>query len=439
MTQNPHHSLVNEELEKKVVATLLYNDVARKFLIKKLPYQALYYSEPRLILKILHECFRENKPIDAIFFTQVLGSKINPIVISDYFHPRSDNLLTVQGCEWGVDKLKELYYGRVAYTVGDKIRDGALNGMPDRAITLANTLTTFKSKLFTQDKGDVVEETVKAIMSPDEYIQSPYFNMRNLFGGFTKKDVTTIFGKSGHNKTTFVLALASDEIKLGLVNKILYVSIDEAGEKMFRRIIAKDLRIRTSDMRHKRIELDINEVRKAVDTIYKDKLIILDDLFTPEQIATAILDIKPDQVIIDHVQEISYDGGISDAGVTNAASIIKHAGRKVGANIFFLSQVRDKQIDERILDKVPRPHDMLYASHLRVKSRELMGVYWKYKDSQNKEDKHIFEVYLHKSTYSDTGVMMFEYNPEYAEFEPIMEQTRQSLLPQSNQQGSVWD
>ena len=310
-------------------------------------------------------------------------------------------------------------------------------GEHSKIVNLSNTLGGFRSRLFEAKDSDRFGKAIELINSPDEYIPAPFHNLAALIGGFTRKDVSAIGGKSGHNKTTFAINTITDLIKVGVVKKVLYISADEPGEMIARRIIASDMRIKTSDMRQKRVVLNANEVRVAVTTVYKDRLIILDNINTPDDIASAILDNKPDITVIDHLQELDYEkhGGLSDAAITAGMSKMKMANRSVGGNLFVLSQVRDKVIDERIDDKMPRPHDFLYGSDLRRKSRELMVAYWRYKDTYQKEDKHIFELAIHKSTYSDTGIIKFQYNPEYAEFIPLVTSPDQSS---PKQQTDMW-
>lgn len=422
MSITVHHTLIAEELEKKLVVTMLAMDYVREALIRKIPHQAFYFPHHQLIIKLLQECVRENKPTDPTFIKSVLGTRIDENVLNSYlFADTAKQGLSFRGCEWAIDELKKLYYSRVSFLVSDKISKLSMLGEHGKIVTLSNTLGSFRANLFNVSQTDKFAEAVVLANSSDEYITAPYENMATLMGGFTRKDVSAIGGKSGHNKTTFALSVATDLIKIGAIKKLLYISADEPGEQIARRIIAKDLRIKTSDMRQKRIILDADEVNRAVTSVYKNRLIILDDCVKPADIAVAIQDNKPDMTIIDHLQELDYEdmGGLSDQAVTRGMTRMKFANRSIGGNLMVLSQVRDKLIDERIDDKMPRPHDFLYGSDLRRKSRELMVVYWRYKDTYVKTDKEVFELAIHKSTYSDTGTLKFHYNPEYAEFLPL--------------------
>lgn len=431
-----HHSLIAEELEKKVIVTFLNVSVTREHLIKKIPHQAFYFPSHQLLIKLLQECVREGKPTDPVFINSVLGTKIESTTLNWFLSVGIDSYgLTFRGTEWAIDELKRLYFNRVSYAVSDKISKHAMTGDHAKIVTLSNTLGGFRSRLFEQKDNNVFDKAVVLANSNDEYIKAPYPNISDLIGGFTRKDLSAIGGKSGHNKTTFALSIGTSLIKSAGINKLLYISADEAGEQVARRIIANDMRIKTSDMRQKRIQLDPAEVNKAVTTVYKNKLLILDDVNKPVDIATAIMDYKPDMTIIDHLQELDYEeyGGLSDSAVTRGLTRMKLANRLVRGNLFILSQVRDKLIDERIDDKMPRPHDFLYASDIRRKARELMVCYWRYKDTYAKDDKPIFELAIYKSTYSETATVRFQYNPEYAEFTPLA-----NPEPQQKRQEDMW-
>ena len=81
-----HHSLIAEELEKKVVITFLFDERKRESLIKNIPHQAFYFTNHQLVIKLLQECVRENKPSDFIFLRSVLISKIPQQELDWFFY-----------------------------------------------------------------------------------------------------------------------------------------------------------------------------------------------------------------------------------------------------------------------------------------------------------------------------------------------------------------
>lgn len=314
--------------------------------------------------------------------------------------------------------LKRLFFLRYVLKVSEDLKQ--LVHAKESASKIVNEALSIEQvyhSLVDVSNVDYIEIAVNTINSADELIVTPFDNLRRLIGGHSRRALSVIGGKSGHNKTTFTVCEVLEQIKIGAVNKVLYVSVDEPGEMVMRRVIAKELKIPLSDMRHKRIKLNYNEVSESL-SFLRGKLIIDDTIRTPDLIYQAILDIRPDRVIIDHLQELRYEDGISENSITYALKLFKDAAMYSGCNVTVLSQVRDKLIDERI-DKVPLPHDFFYASTMRQMSREQSVLYWAYKDGASNKEYVDFIVY--KSTYSDTGRIKFRINPEFATFEPILD------------------
>lgn len=348
--------------------------------------------------------------------------------------------------EWNANHLKELYYLRISMQINKKLESAILERKLNLIPKLGRAFESAREYVFrTNGNVDFFAKAVDAINSPVEYVPTSFPTLRKLIGGYTRKQISSIGGKSGHNKTTFALFDAVEQLKLGYAERILYVSVDEDGEMVARRVLASQLGIPLSAMRNKEIQLNSTEIHKAISKILGNRLIIIDNLLDAESISASILDLKPDRVIIDHIQELNYGKeGISDAKLMVAAGQFKQAAKAVNANVTILSQVRDKLIDERYDSKVPRPHDFLYASDLRRKSREQCVVYWGYKDSQIPVEMPFFDFIVWKSTYSETGKVKFSIDPDKAVFYDVKAGqgvgiAKAIVEKQESKQSSIWE
>jgi replicative DNA helicase len=412
----PEH--INARLENQILATLYQEENSRHYFKKLFP-QVFFQNEAKDFFKIIQELHYKSMPFNIEYMMANYGKRLPALEMATIYTESSERL-DPKTMFWAVEQIKELYFLRLSLYYSQRMAVAVREENQKLILGLANAIPKVRSAIFKngQDSSDHFKRAIEVINSTDEYIPFSSPRARALFGGWTKGDVSSCGGKSGHNKTTFILFDAKESIKQGTCNKILYFAIDETGEKIARRIIASEAGISLSGMRNKTVTLDYEEVKKAIGTIFKNKLVIIDDLFDAQQIQQAILDIKPDRFIIDHVQELDYGkDGISDQKVTVACKLFKEAAKLTRSNGTIISQVRDKLIDERFEDKVPRPHDFLYASDLRRKSREQTVVYWEYKDNQdNVALLQNFDFIVWKSTYSDTGRIRFIVDPDKASF-----------------------
>lgn len=429
-----NHLPADEVSEEQVLTTFFWEPESRKFIYKV--FQQLFKNDKhRVLFKGIRQLVEEHQPIDIITLSSKTGVLVSPVEVAEF--SLKNTVLSPDQLLWHINYLKELYFFRVSLNISSKIADAVSKRHVDSVIKLGLTFDRVRDALFkTEERVDQFKRAVHTVNSPIEYIPSPFPSLRSLMGGYTRKQISSIGGKSGHNKTTFSIYESVEQIKQGLAGRVLFISVDEDGEMVARRVIASQLDISLSAMRNKEVQLNECEVKLAVEKILGNRFIILDDITDADAIASAVLEIKPDRVIIDHIQELSYgDTGISDAKVMVAAGKLKAAGRLANANVTILSQVRDKLIDERFDSKVPRPHDFLYASDLRRKSREQCVVYWEYKDTQRDTDYPFFDFIVWKSTYSETGRIRFNVFPDRARFAEM----KKLKDTEPKKSGSVWD
>ena len=429
--------------ERKILNTFMSTPESRKFLSRLIP-QAFSSRSMGVLFSLIKDMNARNEPVnDMLYVTEKLKPKLQPFELAeviDIIAPSIENekYNEADSLLYGIQYIKELYFIRTASYIDSKILEAMIQRNVTQVVKLGDVFGKVYSSLFHIEEGtNYIQEAVTLINSKDEYVPTAFYKLNEMIGGWTKSDISSIGGKSGHNKTTFAIYDAVQSIISGFCTKVVYFSVDEPGEMIARRVIANLMNISLADMRNKKVQLDSNEVEKTLKTILKDRLIIIDNLFTAEAIQQAILDIKPERSIIDHIQEFDYGHeGISDQKVMVASKFLKEAARITHSNVTIISQVRDKLVDERFEDKIPRPHDFLYASDLRRKSREQCVVYWEYKDSQRDIDFQFFDLIVWKSTYSGTGRLKFLINPDLARFTDRAASRNQLEVPQTPE--DVW-
>lgn len=421
--------------ELAVLSTLWNEPLSRASINRILPQ---FFVNPfhSMLFKEFREMVEKNEPFDTILLTNRIGARASAVEVTGF--TLNELVLEREAFEWNIKYLAELYFLRVSLNVSQKIIHHANDRDIENIVKSATSLDRVHSALFARNNHtDHILGAVNEINQRNQLIPTSFKRLNALIGGFTRKDISSVGGKPGHNKTTFVLFDAVQTIKMGLVDKVVYFAVDESGDKIAMRIFASELDISLSDMRNGRVVLDPLVIKEALDKVLGGRLIIVDNLTKDDEIAQAIKDIKPDRAIIDHIQELNYGNeGISDQKVMVACGKFKRAAKDTNANVTIISQVRDKLVDERYDSKIPRPHDFLYASDLRRKSREQCVVYWEYKDSQKELDFAFFDFIVWKSSYSDTGKVKFIIEPDKSRF---FERNMSHTVEEPKTDESVWN
>lgn len=261
-----------------------------------------------------------------------------------------------------------------------------------------------------------IKLTIERINSHQEYVRSAYLDINRIIGGYSRKNVSVLAGKPSHNKTTFAINEAADMAKFAN-SKILFVSAEEPAEMIWRRIIAKEFLIDLEDMRFKKTVLKEDEILSALKPIYKDNFIILDQVYDPTDITSAILEYKPDMVIIDYVQRLNL-GDDKTRGIEAAVTSFKNAAKKTDCHVKLLAQVDAKTIDKRE-DKVPRISDVMWSQFLHQESSEFAVIYWNYKHSLDETEKNLVDIIFWKNRYGGSGATKLYITPKYGKFNDV--------------------
>lgn len=426
--------LDDPKTELAVLQTFWWVDDSRKFITKL--FSGVFTGNRVAFFVAMQKAYSDNLPFELLSMSKILSGKLTDLEIIELISVGELKCSSLETLDYSITHLKELYFFRISLNVSTKIVEFGVKRDIAAIAKISGTLDKVRRALFHKDMDDHFALAVDAVNSPDEYIPTAFTKTNEIIHGFSRKALTSVGGKSGHNKTTFSLYNAMTLVEFGIIKKLLYISLDEPGEMIARRVIAMKTGISLSDMRSKKVKLSHEDVKKFVSDVYKGKLIILDNVRSPEMIQQTMLDISPDQTIIDHIQECDFpdNDGLSDKGINLALRLFKAASVKTASNTIILSQVRDKIIDERFEDKVPRAHDFYYASTMRQKSREQCVVYWRYKDSQEEVDMPFFDFIVYKSTYSGTGRVEFFIDPDHIKF---VERTSIKKT-KTEREGDVW-
>jgi replicative DNA helicase len=419
--------VVSENLERFLLSSLFAQQ--NKDAIGKISTKLFYNTKHKKIF----EAMKQSETLDIESISNLCVQK--KVLLSDLVGILSaDYTLNGYSIWWHVEQLKHYLFGRLAYSSAKRISEHVHNLTMSGVSGIeseAHYILRLKKVMFAekQEDIDIYERTIQDIVSPLEIIRIPIMRLYQKMGGFSRGYVSSLGALSGHNKTTFAVWQMKENIKADRIVKGHIITLEEEPEKVYRRIIADDLCLSTTDMRNKKVSReDLALASEYLKRTYGGRLITTSRIVRMEDVLQCIQDTTADQHIIDHLQHIQYPTDNQTSGIDSLMTQLTYIAKLKRENILCLCQVNDKNLMARSKNGIippPTSHDFFNSSRVFQASREQLTLYWRYKavedsgqemDEFSQVDKGEIEIACNKSSYSDTGRVKIRYEPEYARF-----------------------
>jgi replicative DNA helicase len=231
--------------------------------------------------------------------------------------------------------------------------------------------------------------------------------------GLTRGAVSGILAKPKHMKSTLTDAWMASAVENGA--RGLICSLEDPVEERVKRIVASKLRLSLKAMRFRQITLDVADIKRVFTSLLSDNLLIYDKRYvsTPEEVVQAINYVKPDIVLVDHIQKFIMADMI--LGIKNAIDLMEKSALQNNCHIILTSQVADKEFKFR-KEPNPKSSDSMYNSSLYQSATELFGLYYKHVDTNNSYDKRLLELEILECRFSgERGKMILRVEPDFAQ------------------------
>lgn len=291
------------------------------------------------------------------------------------------------------------------------------------------------------EREDQLQSTLELINSDNEYVRTMSQALNSYMGGFTRGYVGTIGAKSGHTKSSFTDFNIVQNLLTDKVKKVLIISPEEMAQLRWRRAIATLCRIPTSHMRQKQAMVTEDHIKIVREKLW-DRLQIEDKVDKMADIIKLMEETDADMVYVDHLQSITYPGYGSAmenmiGNIPGLVNIEKRIAKEKNIPIVNLSQVNDKDIQrsDRLI-KAPRYWDLYGSSVLYQAARELLMLWYQYKDYEdnpmiydrdNPPSVNRIYVILEKSSFSATTKIPMFFDPEFNVFRDEKPETLKKL------------
>lgn len=298
-------------------------------------------------------------------------------------------------------RLKKLLWKRLALQRIDKLKSAVEIEDDPLLLKQMESLMLIRRRLLVKKSSfnELLESTVERVNTEGDLVHTCFDFIEKRTNGLTRKAMSSILAMPGHLKSTFLDALMIGTVRLPYNYRGLVISLEDAAEERIKRMAANILGLSLRAMRFKELKLNYQEIKAAFD-LFSDRLTVLDPrtITKPEEAVVAINDVKPDFVIVDHIQ--NFDIADMVQGLIRAARQLEVAAIRNDCHVMIASQVKDKEVALREIKK-PTVHDAQWTSTLHQKSAEMFGAFYQYKQSKNPMVQHTLDFDFLKSRFSD--------------------------------------
>lgn len=437
-------------VEKTFLVKLFYNEKVRNEYLGNILPQIFYNPAVRLAIYVIKTLFERKVIITMETITTFLEGTDDKLLT----FKRKFNLFNVKTTDI-IDILSDVELDSSGYMV-DNLYEMLISSAFARFVDTATIdmiywngfqSKEYENRILARAKGIVtvhnilrrigrkqrnqLQETLELVNSPEEYISTSSTVLNSYIGGFSRGYISVIIGKSSHTKSTWTDYNSVHTILTKKADRIDIITPEESAATRWRRVIAMVMKIPTTAMRQKSIKI-LPEHIARIDKLFRNKLVIHDDIFKYKDIIDLMESLnKTDMIILDHLQALDYPGGGSAlqrmiGNIPGLINIEKRIAKHRNMVIMNLSQVNDKDIQrsDRTI-KAPRYWDAYGSSVLYQASREFLSFWYPYKDfedtpimfTDNPPSINEIQLSIEKSSFSRIGKFMLRYNPEFATFQ----------------------
>lgn len=237
--------------------------------------------------------------------------------------------------------------------------------------------------------------------------------------GIKRRKLMIIAARPSIGKSAFALQIAYD-LALGQ-KRVLFLSLEMTVEDMLERLFCYEFKIDNQELMRGKYKQYAEKFDQFYCDMKKLKFVFSDCIGKNWQEVSNLLqglNVKPDVIIIDHINAIRVAGNtnaknVIDDYITNMVEIAKHQNIAV---ILCCQINRDNQKDD---DKIPQIHELKGSGNLEEAADMILLLHWpfKYAKGERRADKNKYMVIVGKNRNGPTGFIDLHFTPEHYAFE----------------------
>lgn len=272
-----------------------------------------------------------------------------------------------------------------------------------------------KQKQSNADGRETMERRVEAYLNnlgkKEERIYTGFPMMDKVLGGFRRGTVCHIGARPSTGKTAFAINIASHQ----KTKRVLFFSLEMSTDMILDRYAADVAGVEYGHFTSQDLSEDqMGKVRKAVGGLGRDKwFFIVDDIYNVEAMASAVLRIRPDLVVVDYIQKVTALRNYNNMRerVEYISGELKKIAKTNHCAILCLSQLsRDGQ-------NAPTMSNLKESGALEADGDYIILLHRPFVlDKREDVSPETTEVLLDKNKFGETGIVNMRFLGQYQRF-----------------------
>lgn len=275
----------------------------------------------------------------------------------------------------------------------------------------------------------IIDNTLEHIKSGDDVISYGIKALDAPAGGMTRKEITVLGGRPGHGKSSLILNIASSLVKLG--NKVMIFNREMTNISSTQRLIVSESEmLEYNNVRRGRFSeseaKDLLVTSEKIKGLYKENLLMFDDIRDLPGAMREIRRHRPDVVIDDYIQLI----GMHDAGLEGRRFEIEHImneykwiAKELNLSALLVSQL-SREIEKRFIDQSPRMSDYSEGGTIEQLAECCLFVLYPYNFDHGEYDKFESQIISAKTRYGKLGTFNVGFSGARCKFYNTKEEAR---------------
>lgn len=338
------------DIEMSVLGSLLI-DESIAYRVDELNENMFFFDTNKEILKVMKYLRMKNQTLDLCSINDRLKDQKIDVQIS--YLSNMTTMCQVYAIDSHINILKDKAMRRDLVKSCSKLSEKIHMGQD-----LDTTCHKFENEMRKiLDTGCGYDDSIKAIcdnildyLSNNEVGISFGINfLDKVIGGLFRGELTTIAARSGVGKTTLALQIMLNAVKQK--KKVLLISREMSKEQVFMRNISRETEISAKVMKQKNLdEKQWRDLTLAMAKYCEEEFIFINDkISTISQIKKRVRQLKPDLLIVDYTQLLTFEGSVEnrEKQVATLSRELKNITLDFDMPVIQLSQMNDEMKDAR--------------------------------------------------------------------------------------------
>jgi len=433
MTQNrPPKTFYDKDTEEALLGCFLIDNNTFGLAINYLNEKDFYFEKNRFLFKQMLKIYEKQGSFDyIILYPLVKEQKISSQELLELTEKPS----TVQMAGNYIKYVKILSCERQIQSFALKLRteEDIVNapGLSSKIESLKTELNIIKNEIsleedfnFKQDLSETIRITEEMTKTKTLAFSTGINTFDKYFGGFHRQRIYILGARPGHGKTSFLTWFTTNISKN---YKVLFITPEMAKRDLILRMLCSQSNVNNQVIENPKLltDKDWGKIVKASAQMYDNKIAIYDKKCTVQHVNFLAQKVKPDILILDYLQHMSFKSiEFRAMEINNIMNEFKDIAKENNCSVIIASQIT-RLIEER-QSKEPVSSDYKSSGAIEEGGDMAMFLLWPYKfnqyrnpethDEWGEEDKHNITMVISKNRFGPTGKFKLRFNYENYSF-----------------------